>query len=67
MKPGSFESPHSQLSNDPGIMKNGSVYKKIRGPQGCTAPVVFLRNYAVFSHPDGTQTFATNYTWMFEL
>ncbi len=24
MIPGSFESPHSQLSNDPGIIKNGS-------------------------------------------
>ena len=29
---GSFESPHSQLSNDPGIIKNGSVYIKIRVP-----------------------------------
>ena len=30
MIPGSFESDHSQLSNDPGFIKNGSVYIKIR-------------------------------------
>ena len=33
MIPGPFESPHSQLSNDPDIIKNGSVYIKIRVPK----------------------------------
>ena len=32
MIPGPIESPRSQLSNDPGIMKNGWVYIKIRVP-----------------------------------
>ena len=30
MIPGWFESPESQLSNDTGTIKNGSVYIKIR-------------------------------------
>ena len=30
MIPGWFESPESQLSNHPGIIKNGSVYSRVR-------------------------------------
>ena len=47
MIPERFEGPESQLSNDPGIIKNGSVYIKIRVP---------LKTY----NPSGNKSFCCN-------